>query len=152
MTKRYCLTLDLKNDPKLIAEYKRYHEKIWPEITKSIKDAGIVDLEIYLLGTRMFMIMEVNEQFSFESKGKADRENPKVQRVGRTDVEISAATSGSQAGRKMAVDGKNLRTGRIIKPQANARTPPPNLPLQSPHRRVTSQISRKQPTHGLPAK
>lgn len=78
MTKRYCLTLDLKDDPKLIAEYKRYHEKIWPEITKSIKDAGIVDLEIYLLGTRMFMVMEVNEQFSFEAKSKMDRENPKV--------------------------------------------------------------------------
>jgi L-rhamnose mutarotase len=75
---RYCLTLDLKNDPKLITEYKRYHEKIWPEITKSIKDSGIVDLEIYLLGARMFMVMEVNEQFSFEAKGMADRENPKV--------------------------------------------------------------------------
>jgi L-rhamnose mutarotase len=78
MTKRYCLTLDLKDDPKLIAEYKRHHEKIWPEITRSIKDAGIVDLEIYLLGTRMFMIMEVNEQFSFEAKEKSDSENPKV--------------------------------------------------------------------------
>jgi L-rhamnose mutarotase len=78
MTKRYCLTLDLKNDPTLIAEYKRHHEKIWPEITKSVKDAGIVDLEIYLLGTRLFMVMEVNDQFSFEAKGKADRENPKV--------------------------------------------------------------------------
>jgi len=78
MTTRYWLTLDLKNDPKLIAEYKRHHEKIWPEITKSIKDSGIVDLEIYLLGARMFMVMEVNEQFSFEAKGKADRENPKV--------------------------------------------------------------------------
>jgi L-rhamnose mutarotase len=78
MTKRYYLTLDLKSDPKLIADYKRYHEKIWPEITKSVKNAGIVDLEIYLLGTRLFMVMEVNEQFSFEAKGKADRENPKV--------------------------------------------------------------------------
>jgi L-rhamnose mutarotase len=78
MTKRYCLTLDLKDDPKLIAEYKRHHEKIWPEITKSIKDAGIVDLEIYLLGTRMFMLMEVDEQFSIDQKAKADRENPKV--------------------------------------------------------------------------
>jgi len=78
MTKRYCLTLDLKDDPKSIAEYKQYHEKIWPEITQSIKDAGIVDLEIYLLGTRMFMMMEVDEQFSFERKAKADRENPKV--------------------------------------------------------------------------
>ena len=78
MTKRYCLTLDLKDDAKLIAEYKRYHEKIWPEITKSIRDAGIVDMEIYLLGTRMFMIMEVSETFSFEAKAKADRENPRV--------------------------------------------------------------------------
>jgi len=76
---RYCLTLDLKNDPQLIAEYKKYHEKIWPEITKSIKDSGIVDLEIYLLGTRMFMIMEVNDKFSFEGKTKADKSNPKVQ-------------------------------------------------------------------------
>ena len=36
-------------------------------------------MEIYLLGTRMFMIMEVNERFSFEAKGQADRHNPKVQ-------------------------------------------------------------------------
>jgi L-rhamnose mutarotase len=78
MNRRYCLTLDLKDDPRLIAEYKRYHEKIWPEITLSIKDAGIEDMEIYLLGTRIFMIMEVNEKFSFEAKAKADRENAKV--------------------------------------------------------------------------
>jgi L-rhamnose mutarotase len=79
MSRRYCLTLDLKDDPKLIAEYKRYHEKIWPEITKSIKDAGILDLEIFLRGTRMFMILEADETFSFEKKAQADRENPKVQ-------------------------------------------------------------------------
>ncbi len=79
MTKRYCLTLDLKDDPQLITEYRRYHQKIWPEITKSIRDAGIEDMEIYLLGTRMFMIMEVNEHFSFDKKAKADAANPKVQ-------------------------------------------------------------------------
>jgi L-rhamnose mutarotase len=79
MIRRYCLALDLKDDPQLIAEYKRYHEKIWPEITKSIKDSGIEDLEIYLLGTRLFMIMEVNEKFSFAAKAEADRSNPKVQ-------------------------------------------------------------------------
>ncbi|MGZ4732706.1 MAG: L-rhamnose mutarotase [Terriglobales bacterium] len=79
MNRRFCLTLDLKNDPALIAEYKRYHRKIWPEITQSIKASGIEDMEIYLLGTRMFMIMEVNERFSFEAKGQADRQNPKVQ-------------------------------------------------------------------------
>ena len=79
MHMRYCLTLDLKDDPGLIARYKRYHEQVWPEILKSIKDSGIEDMEIYLLGTRMLMIMEVNEKFSFEAKAKADRENPKVQ-------------------------------------------------------------------------
>jgi L-rhamnose mutarotase len=78
MKKRHCLTLDLKDDPQLIAEYKRCHKNIWPEITRSIKDAGIEDMEIYLLGTRMFMILEVNEHFSFEAKAKADQENPKV--------------------------------------------------------------------------
>ena len=78
MSRRYCLTLDLKDDSKLIAEYKRYHENIWPEITRSIKDSGIEEMEIYLLGTRMFMIMEVNDGFSFESKAAADAANPKV--------------------------------------------------------------------------
>jgi len=79
MKRRYCLTLDLKNDPNLIAEYKRYHEEVWPEITQTIKESGIEDMEIYLLGTRMFMVMEVNESFSFEKKAKADALNPRVQ-------------------------------------------------------------------------
>ena len=79
MNRRYCLTLDLKNDPTLIAEYKSHHQNIWPEITKSMKDSGIEDMEIYLLGTRMFMIMEVNEHFSFATKAEADHQNPKVQ-------------------------------------------------------------------------
>jgi len=73
MSRRYCLTLDLKDDPKLIAEYQRYHQKIWPEITESIKEAGIRDLEIYLRGTRMFMVLEVDDSFSFEKKAEADR-------------------------------------------------------------------------------
>ena len=79
MSCRYCLTLDLKDDPKLIAQYKRYHEKIWPEITASIRQSGIEDLEIYLLGTRLFMIMEVSNGFSFAKKAEIDRNNPKVQ-------------------------------------------------------------------------
>ncbi len=77
--RRYGLTLDLKDDPALIAEYRRYHVKIWPEITRSIRGAGISNLEIYLLGTRLFMIMEVGEQFSFEAKAAMDRADPKVQ-------------------------------------------------------------------------
>src|ERR1700745_2373930 len=76
--KRYCLALDLKDDPQLIAEYKRHHAKIWPEITKSIKDAGIEDMEIYHLGKRLVMIVEARDTFSFDAKAEADRKNPKV--------------------------------------------------------------------------
>ncbi len=76
---KYCLTLDLKNDPKRIAEYEAYHVKIWDEISDSITSAGITNLEIYRLGTRLFMILEADDSFSFEKKAKMDAENPKVQ-------------------------------------------------------------------------
>ena len=77
--KRHCFALDLVDDPVLMTEYKKYHEKIWPEITASIVDSGIEDLQIYCVGNRMFMIMEVNDSFSFERKAKMDAENSKVE-------------------------------------------------------------------------
>src|SRR5882672_4171197 len=79
MSRRFCFALDLKDDPALIAEYRKYHETTWPEITRSLKNSGIEDLEIYLIGTRMFMIMEVDQNFSFEKKAEADAQDPKVQ-------------------------------------------------------------------------
>ena len=77
---KYCLTLHLKNDPELIKEYEEYHKAVWPEIINSIKDAGIENMEIYRYGTALFMIMEVNDDFSFEKKQRADESNDKVQR------------------------------------------------------------------------
>jgi L-rhamnose mutarotase len=109
MNRRYCLTLELKDDPALIAEYRRHHQKIWPEITSSIKDAGIVDMEIYLLGARMFMIMEVNERFSFEAKAKADRENPRVREWEELMWKFQKPLPQAKAGEKW------LRMERIFK-------------------------------------
>ena len=77
--KRYCLTLNLKNEPALIRQYEAYHKTVWPEIIGSIKDAGIEQMEIYRLDTRLFMIMEVNADFSFEKKAAGDKNNNKVQ-------------------------------------------------------------------------
>jgi L-rhamnose mutarotase len=76
---RYALALDLKDDPSLIAEYKRYHQAVWPEILASIRSSGIEAMEIYLLGNRLFMVMETTGEFSFEAKGEADAADPKVQ-------------------------------------------------------------------------
>ena len=76
---RYTLALDLKDDPILIEEYKKYHEKVWPEIEASIFNSGIESMEIYLVSNRLFMIMEVNESFSFDKKSEMDANNQKVQ-------------------------------------------------------------------------
>jgi len=76
---RYCLTLDLKDDPQLIAEYEAYHREVWPEIKKSITDSGITDMEIYRFDNHLFMIMETDNTFSFERKAEMDAVNRKVQ-------------------------------------------------------------------------
>jgi L-rhamnose mutarotase len=75
----YCLALDLKDDPVLIKTYKEYHKKIWPEVERSMKESGIEKMEIYNLGNRLFMIMEVNNLFTFERKLELDNNNIKVQ-------------------------------------------------------------------------
>ena len=75
---RYCLTLDLQDDPARIAEYKRLHRKIWPEVRDSILNAGVTGMEIYLRDTHLFMIMDVTGDFSFDKKAAMDAANPKV--------------------------------------------------------------------------
>ena len=77
--KKYCLAVDLKNDEKLIAEYEDWHKKVWPEIIESIHQSGIVSMEIYRVGNRLFMIMKTTADFSFEQKAAMDAANSKVQ-------------------------------------------------------------------------
>ena len=76
---KLCFALDLVDDPKLIAEYEDYHLNVWPEIKKSITDAGITNMEIYRVGNRLFMIMETDASFNAEKKAAMDAANPKVQ-------------------------------------------------------------------------
>lgn len=66
--KRFCKTLELRNDPELIAAYKKAHAKgqAWPEITQGIREVGILDMEIYLAGTRLFMIMDTVPDFDHD--------------------------------------------------------------------------------------
>ena len=77
---RYCFTLDLKDDDRLIREYEAHHAKLWPEVLQSFEDAGIVHLEMYRTGTRVIMLFDVNDEFSFEKKNRIDRESPVIQK------------------------------------------------------------------------
>jgi L-rhamnose mutarotase len=77
--KRHCLALDLKDDSVLISEYEAYHRAVWPEILQSIRESGILHMEIHRTGNRLFMIMETTDDFSFDAKASADADNKKVQ-------------------------------------------------------------------------
>jgi L-rhamnose mutarotase len=78
---RLCFALDLKNDPTLIAQYKEWHRPGGPPdaVTRSIRAAGIDDLQIFLCGNRLFMIMETGATFSAAAKSAADDADPEVQ-------------------------------------------------------------------------
>jgi len=59
--KRFCLALDLKNDPALIEEYLKYHspEGFWKVIGEGIKKSGVEVMDIYNVENRLFMICEM---------------------------------------------------------------------------------------------
>jgi L-rhamnose mutarotase len=75
--RRYCQALDLKDDPGLIAQYEKAHERIWPEVAESIRESGVVAMEIWRIGPRLFMIMDVDESHSFERAAALAERNPK---------------------------------------------------------------------------
>ncbi len=104
--KRYCLALDLKDDPTLIAEYEEYHKNSWPENLQAIKDAGIEVMDIYRTGNRLFMIMETKDDFSFEEKSKNDAVNPKVQEWEKLMWKYQQALPHSKPGEKWMVMNK----------------------------------------------
>lgn len=76
---RFCLALDLKPDPVLIAEYEAQHRAVWPEVLESLRKAGIESLEIYRIENRLFMVLEADDDFSFDKKAALEATNPKVQ-------------------------------------------------------------------------
>jgi len=108
--KRYCLALDLKNDETLIADYEEYHRNVWPEILTSIKDAGIEKMEIYRISNRLFMIMETNDDFTFERKAAMDRANEKVQEWEELMGKLQQPLPGSKPGEKWKLMDKIFET------------------------------------------
>ncbi|WP_149912636.1 L-rhamnose mutarotase [Sphingobacterium cavernae] len=104
--KKYVLALDLIDDVELIAEYDNYHKEIWPEIKKSILDSGIINMEIYRFGNRLCMLMETEDGFSFENKGKMDAGNAKVQEWENLMWKYQQAIPGAKAGEKWVIMDK----------------------------------------------
>ena len=78
--KQLCLMLELKDSRELIEAYEDYHQpgNVWPEVIRSIRDSGIVGMRIYRSGTRLTMLMDVEDSFDTNAKAANDASNPRV--------------------------------------------------------------------------
>jgi L-rhamnose mutarotase len=107
--RQIALTLNLKDDPSLQAAYRRHHDEVPPDIEASLREAGILRLHIHALGTRLVMLLEVDDDFSFERKARLDAANPAVQEWGAADVDLPGPPAPGGSGREMGRHGRYLR-------------------------------------------
>lgn len=105
--KRYCQTLNLKENPELIAEYRKRHlkENAWPEILEGIREVGILEMEIYILGSRLFMIVETPLDFDWDEAMPTLKHAAPPARMGRLYVYFPTSQTGSIIVREMAANG-----------------------------------------------
>ena len=66
--KRFVQTMELRDDPELIALYRKAHseEECWKEIVEGIRAVGILEMELYILGTRLVMIVDAPADFNWD--------------------------------------------------------------------------------------
>ncbi len=121
--KRFCKYVRLKDDPKLIDEYKKLHTKDagWPEITEGMKQVGIIDMEIYLLGTNLFMIMDAKADFDHEKAMAQLAKLPRqteweklVSKYQETDYDASAGEKWRILERIFKMDKKTKTTMKTV--------------------------------------
>ena len=100
--KRFCQTLDLKDKPELIAEYRRRHSEgeAWNEIIEGIKEVGILEMEIYLVDTRLFMIVETPLDFDWNSAMARLATLPRQQEWEDYMAEFQQTTTGTSSNEK----------------------------------------------------
>jgi L-rhamnose mutarotase len=100
-TQRYVLALDLVDDEAKIAAYEKAHESIWPEVREHLLAQGVLAMEIYRLGTRMFMVMEVDpDLYSEAGMAQASLNNDAIVRWETLMWTFQAPTPWTPAGQK----------------------------------------------------
>lgn len=98
---RYCFALDLREDPNLIARYEELHREVWPDVIRHIREHGVLSMEIYRVGTRLFMIMETDDAlFDADRMARAGETNTAVQQWEDLMWRFQAPTPWTPAGQK----------------------------------------------------
>src|SRR5207249_55841 len=123
----YGLTLLLKDDADVIDRYKRYHREAWPEVIARLKEIGIIEMKIFLIGRRLFMYMEAVDGFD------PDRDFPKLNELPRYrewDVLMSSMQERVPEGEKGSGGRRWKRcstsTGERARPACPASAPDPD--------------------------
>lgn len=100
--KRFCQTLDLRDNPELIAEYRKRHSEgeAWQEIIDGIRQVGILEMEIYIVGTRLFMIVETPLEFNWDEAMTRLATLPRQQEWENYMSEFQKAQSGASSDEK----------------------------------------------------
>ena len=100
--KRYCKTLQLEDDSELIADYKEVHAPgmVWPEISRGMKEVGILDMEIYLSGRTLFMIMDTVPDFDHDAAMEELAQKPGQSKWETYVSRFQQTDSGATAGEK----------------------------------------------------
>ena len=75
----YGMALDLRDDPKLIARYRKEHQRAWPEVLARLREIGVTEMKIFLLGRRMFMYCETRDGFNPATDFPRANDDPKYQ-------------------------------------------------------------------------
>ena len=98
---RRCLMLDLRDDPVLIKEYEARHRAIWPEVAAHMRAHGVINMQIYRLGTRLCMVMETDDaRFDAQRMTRAEAANPRIAAWEELMWRFQASTPWTPPGRK----------------------------------------------------
>ncbi|MEM5340584.1 L-rhamnose mutarotase [Paraburkholderia azotifigens] len=98
---RFCLALDLKDDPALIESYEEHHRHVWPEVLQHLREHGVVGMEIFRLGTRLTMVMDTDDVvFDNDKMSRAAQLNPVIRAWEELMWKFQAATPWTPAGEK----------------------------------------------------
>ena len=90
MSKIFGLTLCLKDDAEKIAEYRRYHQAVWPGVTRRLREVGVQRMQIFLRGTRMFMYIQTSDEFDPQRDFVRINEDPESARWNALMAELQS--------------------------------------------------------------
>src|SRR2546428_3660132 len=107
---RFVLTVNLKNDPAAIEAYRDYHRRVWPEVLQSLRAVGVEAMDIYLLGRRAVMIVEMTDGLDYRRAFAAHMSsNPRVAEGGRLMKSLQEPSPHAAAGEWWAGMGAGFR-------------------------------------------